>query len=64
MAREVRIHPHAAERMEMRGASEAEVLEAVQSGEQFPAKHSRVGFRRNFAGRFLWRGRSFDTQAG
>ena len=56
MADEVHIHPHAAERMEMRGASEREVAETVRGGEQFPGKHGRTGFRRNFAGVFLWRG--------
>jgi hypothetical protein len=62
MSKDVRIHPHAAERMETRGATESEVFEAIHSGEEFPAKHGRTGFRRNFAGKFLWRGRSFDTK--
>jgi len=46
----------------MRGASENEVIETVRTGEQFPAKHGRTGFRRNFAGLFQWRGRSFDSK--
>lgn len=44
----VRLHPHARERMEERGASEAEVKATVEQGESFPAKLGRTGFRRNF----------------
>ncbi|MDP3185945.1 MAG: DUF4258 domain-containing protein [Anaerolineales bacterium] len=41
----IRFHPHALERMAERGASEEEVRATVESGEQFPAKFGRVGFR-------------------
>ncbi len=58
----VSVHPHAAARMELRGASAAEIVETDQRGESFPAKHGRTGFRRNFPGSFLWRGRQFDTK--
>jgi hypothetical protein len=58
----VRIHPHAASRMELRGGTEEEVAETIRSGERFPAKHGRTGFRRNFAGLFEWRERKFDTK--
>jgi len=58
----VRIHPHARDRMELRGASVEEVEVAVAKGEQFPAKHGRTGFRRNFAGAHAWRERMFDTK--
>ena len=34
----VNIHPHAAARMGERGATEQEIIETVESGEQFPAK--------------------------
>ena len=44
----VRIHSHARERMEERGATEEEVIETVRKGERFPAKFGRTGFRRNF----------------
>ncbi|MDP3897581.1 MAG: hypothetical protein Q8Q62_12975 [Mesorhizobium sp.] len=50
------------DRIDIRGASEAEVIATVQSGERFPAKHGRTGFRRNFPGAFTWRGRVFDTK--
>jgi hypothetical protein len=44
----VRLHPHARERMEERGATEEEVRATVEQGESFPAKFGRTGFRRNF----------------
>jgi hypothetical protein len=53
----VRLHPHALERIDERGATAAEVEATVQAGETFPAKHGRTGFRRNFAYGALWRGR-------
>jgi hypothetical protein len=34
----VRLHPHARERMEERGATEEEVRATVEQGEPFPAK--------------------------
>lgn len=58
----VRFHPHAAERAAERGATEAEVAATVETGETIPAKHGRTGFRRNFAGPWAWRARSFDTK--
>lgn len=48
--------------MEQRGASQVEIEATVLLGERFPAKHNRTGFRRNFPGRFSWRGRVFDTK--
>jgi hypothetical protein len=59
---EVRIHPHAASRLQERGATEDEVFSAVRTGETFPAKHGRTGFRRNFPGTWRWRNKTFDTK--
>jgi hypothetical protein len=53
----VRLHPHALERIDERGATVAEVEAMVLAGETFPAKHGRTGFRRNFTHGALWRGR-------
>ena len=47
---DARIHPHAAARALERGATGAEMLATVASGETFPAKHNRTGFRRNLSG--------------
>jgi hypothetical protein len=58
----VRFHSHALERMAERGATEAEVTAAVTSGERFPARFGRTGFRRNFTFDALWRGRRYDTK--
>lgn len=58
----VRLHPHACERMAERGATEAEVVATVTEGERFPAKYGRVGFRRNFPFDADWRGRHFATK--
>jgi hypothetical protein len=58
----VAIHPHAAERLVERGATEEEVVLTVQTGEQFPAKHGRTGFRRNFVYNGTWRGRQYATK--
>ena len=52
----VRLHPHAEERAGERGATQSEVISAVQGGEQFPAKYGRIGFRRNFAYNGVWNG--------
>ena len=58
----VRFHPHARERMDSRGASEAEVVATVENGESFPARFGRTGFRRNFSFDAQWRGRHFETK--
>ncbi len=39
---------HAQEQMIERGAAEDEVIEAIRTGEEVPAKGSRQGFRKNF----------------
>lgn len=58
----VRLHPHARERLEERGATEEEVKATVEQGEQFPAKFGRIGFRRNFAYEREWHGRHYETK--
>ena len=58
----VRIHLHATARLVERGATEAEAIAAIETGETFPAKHGRTAFRRNFRGPWVWRNRTFDTK--
>ena len=58
----VRLHPHAVERAAERGATEAEIVATVETGERVPAKHGRTGFRRNHPGPWTWRARTFDTK--
>jgi hypothetical protein len=59
---DVRLHPHASERLAERGATEAEAVATVQAGERFPAKFGRTGFRRNFHFGGVWRGRRYATK--
>jgi Domain of unknown function (DUF4258) len=58
----VRLHPHARERMQERGATEEEIQATVVQGERFPAKFGRTGFRRNFQFDQEWRGRHYRTK--
>ncbi len=60
----VRLHPHAQERLEERGAIEEEVIATVEDGEQFPAKYNRIGFRKNFTFDGIWRGPKLILKAG
>ncbi len=55
----VRLHTHAKARVVERGATEDEVIAAVEHGEQFPAKFGRTGFRRVFPFHATWRGRNY-----
>jgi len=58
----VNLHPHARNRLAERGATEDEVVLAVEAGEKFEAKFGRVGFRRNVAFKKKWRGRRYKTK--
>ncbi|MGI9089118.1 MAG: hypothetical protein ACR2HH_15490, partial [Chthoniobacterales bacterium] len=58
----VTLHPHAIARLSERGASESDVKATVTTGERFPAKFGRTGFRRNFAWQGEWRGKSYATK--
>lgn len=58
----VTLDPHAASRAGERGCTAGEIDATVRDGASFPAKYGRTGFRRAFAGHWLWRGRSFDTK--
>jgi len=48
--------------MAERGAGEDEVIEAVRTGEQVPAKRGRQGFRKNFQYNDLWGGRTYAVK--
>ncbi len=58
----VRFHSHALERLAERGTTEAEVAATVQTGEQFPAKFGRTGFRKAFRFGSTWQRRFYDTK--
>jgi hypothetical protein len=55
----IRFHQHALERLSERGATEDDVVATVWSGEQFPAKFGRTGFRKSFRFDSTWQGRFY-----
>ncbi len=55
----VRLHPHAAERAEERGATLSEIADTVLHGTRAPARHGRTEFSRDMPGPWLRRGRNF-----
>lgn len=58
----VRLHPHAISRLSERGATEKEVIDTVETGEEFPAKYDRTGFRKNFVFNGKWQNRHYATK--
>ncbi len=58
----VLLHPHAKDRLIERGVTEAEVKITVSTGEIFPAKFSRTGFRKNFYFGKMWKGKTYLTK--
>ena len=58
----VSLRPHAYERAKERGATEDEVIVAVEKGECFQAKFGRTGFRHNFQFNNTWRGKHYRTK--
>ena len=58
----IKFHLHAQERLKERGATEQEIIAAVEKGETFPAKFGRTGFRRNFDFNGLWQGKHYLTK--
>ena len=45
---------HAKSQMIERGASKEEVIETIYDGESVPAKHGRIGYRKNFQYNNKW----------
>jgi hypothetical protein len=48
--------------LEQRGATQEEVMTTITTGESFPAKYGRSGFRRNFPFGKEWRGKVYTTK--
>lgn len=59
---DIKIHPHAQQRMIERGAAEAEVRATVQEGDRFEAKWGRTGFRKSFPFDNTWRGKQYENK--
>ena len=58
----VRLHSHAQDRLQERGATEEEVIATIERGERFAAKHGRTGFRCNFPFDREWNNRRYSTK--
>ena len=58
----VEISDHAKEQMVERGASEAEVLLAIEKGERESARKNRKLFRKNFQFNGNWRDRQYKIK--
>jgi hypothetical protein len=58
----IKIHPHAAERMRERGTNAEEIEKTIETGERFPAKFGRTGFRRNFPFNGIWNKKEYKTK--
>ncbi len=59
---QVRLHPHAQDRLQERGALEEEVVLTVKRGERFAAKYGRTGFRCNFPFDGKWNNKQYSTK--
>jgi hypothetical protein len=62
MTADIHLHPHAVDRLALRGVTEREVIEAVRIGERFEAKYGRTGFRAVFVRPFVRRGKSYPAK--
>jgi hypothetical protein len=58
----VRFHQHAVDRLAERGTTEAEVVATIQTGELFPARFARTGFRKAFEFESTWHGHFYVTK--
>jgi Domain of unknown function (DUF4258) len=56
------ISPHARQQMDLRGATEQEVVSAIREGEASPARTGRLIYRKNFSYRRDWKGRYHETK--
>jgi len=50
---------HARVQMAERGASDDEVIQAIRTGEEAPAKRGRLAYRKNFQFDRVWGGRRY-----
>jgi len=55
----IEISPHAKQQMVERGATETEVITAIQNGEVEPVRKGRMLYRKNFQFQDMWRGRKY-----
>jgi len=53
---------HALDQLTDRGATQAEVEEAIKSGERTDAQRERTAFRKNFPHGGVWKGKWYNTK--
>jgi hypothetical protein len=53
---------HALDQLGDRGTSEEEVKQAIQDGEEIPAKKGRKAFRKNFPFGSQWKGKHYEVK--
>ena len=58
----IEISPHAREKMLDRGATEADVADAIRTGSPEPARKRRIMFRKNFTFNGQWRGKHYAVK--
>jgi hypothetical protein len=58
----IRLSKHAHDQRSARGATDGEVVEAIWTGTQEPAKRGRLGFRKDFQFGKMWAGKSYATK--
>jgi len=58
----VRLHPHAQQRIAERGATEAEVFATIEHGTWSPARYGRTCFQRRFSFGREWLGRWYAAK--
>lgn len=62
MVYEIIISNHARQKMEDRGATEEEVIEAIEKGSLEPASKGRIRFRKNFHYGKKWREKNYKIK--
>ena len=62
MQKKIVFSPHALHQISDRGATEGEIIQAIEGGEKQPAKKGRAAFRKNFSFEKHWKGRYYSTK--
>ena len=58
----IKIHTHALQRSLERGTKKEEIIQAIQTGEKFPAKFNRTGFRLNILFNSTWNEKFYQSK--
>lgn len=53
---------HAKDQVADRGATEDEVINAIEDGEKMPAKRGRLSFRKNYPYGKIWKGKRYEMK--